>query len=42
MTALRTFYTLIITQIFSLIGSRMTGIAVGIYVFDQTGNTAPV
>jgi MFS transporter, DHA3 family, macrolide efflux protein len=37
-----TFYTLLITQIFSLIGSRMTGVAVGIWVFAETGETAPL
>lgn len=42
MAALRTFYSLILTQIVSLIGSRMTGIAVGIFVFDQTGDAAPL
>lgn len=42
MTRLRTFYVLVATQIFSLIGSRMTGIAVGFKVFDDTGNTAPL
>jgi hypothetical protein len=40
MKQLHTFY--IVTQIFSLIGSRMTGIAVGIKVFQDTGNTAPL
>jgi DHA3 family macrolide efflux protein-like MFS transporter len=39
---LRTFYTLVLTQILSLIGSRMTGIGVGLWVFDQTGNTSPL
>jgi DHA3 family macrolide efflux protein-like MFS transporter len=39
---LRTFYILIITQTFSLIGSRMTGLALGIYVFNQTGQATPL
>ena len=39
---LRTFYTLIITQTFSLIGSRMTSFALGIYVFNQTGAVTPL
>ncbi len=38
----RTFAILIATQIFSLIGSRMTGIAIGIKIFRDTGNTAPL
>jgi MFS family permease len=39
---LRTFYILIITQTFSLIGSRMTGLALGIYVFKETGQATPL
>ncbi len=39
---LRTFYTLIITQTFSLIGSRMTEFALGIYLFNQTGEVTPL
>lgn len=42
MKPVRTFYILTLTQIFSLIGSRMTGIAVAIQVFKDTGNTAPL
>lgn len=42
MKTIRTFYVLIITQIFSLIGSRMTGIAIGIRVFSDTGDTGPL
>jgi MFS family permease len=42
MKPIRTFYILIVTQIFSLIGSRMTGIAIGIKVFNDTGDTAPL
>jgi DHA3 family macrolide efflux protein-like MFS transporter len=41
-TNLRTFYTMLITQILSLIGSRMTGVAVGIWVFAETGSAAPL
>jgi DHA3 family macrolide efflux protein-like MFS transporter len=37
-----TFYALIITQTLSLIGSRMTSIGVGIWVFTETGKTAPL
>src|SRR5690606_19446294 len=42
MQPIRTFYVLIATQILSLVGSRMTGIAVGIKVFADTGDTAPL
>jgi MFS family permease len=36
------FYSLLITQTFSLLGSRMTSIGVGIWVFAQTGKTTPL
>lgn len=39
---LRTFYTLILSQTFSLIGSRISGLAVGMWVFGQTGNATPL
>lgn len=39
---LRTFYILVVTQTLSTIGSRMTALAVGIYVFNDTGQTAPL
>ena len=42
MRTLRTFYILIVTQVLSLIGSSMTGVAVGIRVFTQTGDATPV
>jgi DHA3 family macrolide efflux protein-like MFS transporter len=42
MNRLRTFYFLVATQTLSIIGSRMTGIAVGIRVFTETGDTAPL
>ena len=42
MTPIHTFYTLIITQIISLIGSRMTGVALGIQIYNETGDTAPL
>ena len=42
MSPIRTFYTLIITQIISLIGSRMTGIALGIQIYNDTGETGPL
>lgn len=37
-----TFYILLVTQTFSLIGSRMTAVAVGIWVFRETGLAAPL
>lgn len=37
----RTFYILLATQTLSLIGSQMTGIAIGIQVFNETGAVLP-
>lgn len=42
MGSLRTFHLFLCTQIFSLIGSRMSGFAVSIYVFAETGNATPL
>jgi DHA3 family macrolide efflux protein-like MFS transporter len=42
MHRLRTFYILTVTQVISLIGSRMTGVALGIRVFNDTGNSTPL
>ncbi|MDX1990848.1 MAG: MFS transporter [bacterium] len=39
---MRTFYTLILTQTFSLIGSRISGLAIGIWIFKQTGEATPL
>lgn len=39
---LRTYYTLIITQVLSLIGSRISGLAIGIWVYQETGNATPL
>jgi MFS family permease len=39
---IRTFYILMMTQVFSIIGSRISGIAIGIYLFQQTGNATPL
>lgn len=39
---LRTFYILIATQVFSLIGSEMTSFALGIWVFTETGSATPL
>ncbi len=42
MKKLRTFYVLVVTQILSLVGSRMTGIGIGLWIFDRTGNASPL
>ncbi len=39
---IRTFYLLLITQVFSSIGSKISAIAVGIWVFTETGNATPL
>ncbi len=39
---IRTFYILIFTQVFSMIGSRISSIAIGIYLFQTTGNATPL
>jgi MFS family permease len=39
---IRTFYTLILTQTLSMIGSSVTSLAIGIWVFNQTGNATPL
>jgi MFS transporter, DHA3 family, macrolide efflux protein len=36
------FYTLVITQTLSMIGSRMTSIGIGIYLYQTTGKAAPL
>ena len=38
----RTFLILIFTQVFSLVGSRMTGFALGIWIYTQTGDATPI
>ena len=40
--SIRTFYILLSTQTLSLIGSQMTGIAIGIQVFNNTGAVLPL
>lgn len=39
---IRTFYALLLTQTISMIGSRMTSIAFGIWIFNETGNATPL
>ena len=39
---LRTYYNINLTQVFSQIGSRMSGLAIGIKVFDDTGKATPL
>ena len=41
-TTLRTFYILILTQTFSLVGSEMTSLAVAIKVFKDTSQATPL
>lgn len=40
--SLRTFYLLIVTQTFSLIGSEMTSLAVSIWVYKESGDVTPL
>lgn len=42
MAQLYTFYIIVITQTLSLVGSRMTSIGIGIWLFNTTGDTAPL
>src|SRR5688500_20396837 len=39
---LRTFYTIVATQTMSIIGSQLSGLAIGYYVFAQTGQATPL
>ncbi|MBN1371105.1 MAG: MFS transporter [Anaerolineaceae bacterium] len=39
---LTTFFILLVTQTISLIGSRMTSMAMGIWIFTETGKAAPL
>ncbi|MDX2161587.1 MAG: MFS transporter [bacterium] len=40
--SVRTFYILILTQVLSTIGSRMTALALGIYLYGETGSVTPL
>jgi MFS family permease len=42
MTRLQTFYGILITQAVSQIGSQMTSLAIGIWLFQQTGDVTPL
>ncbi len=42
MPGIKTFYLWTMTQIVSMIGSRMTGVALGIWLFMKTGDSTPV
>lgn len=42
MNRLRLFYLITATQVISIIGSMMTGIALGIRIFTDTGDSTPV
>lgn len=37
-----TFYTLLLTQTLSLIGSQMTSLALGIWIYETTGDASPL
>jgi DHA3 family macrolide efflux protein-like MFS transporter len=37
-----TFYTLLLSQTFSLIGSQMTSLALGIWIYETTGDATPL
>lgn len=39
---MRTFYTIILTQVFSFIGSRISGLAIGFWIFAETQNATPL
>lgn len=39
---IRTFYILVLTQTFSLLGSRISAVAIGIWVYEQTNDVTPL
>jgi len=39
---MRTFYIIVLSQTFSMIGSRISSLAIGIWVYRQTGNATPL
>ena len=42
LSPITTFYLLVVTQTLSLVGSRMTSVGLGIWLFATTGNTTPL
>jgi MFS transporter, DHA3 family, macrolide efflux protein len=40
--SLSTFYIIVFTQAISMIGSRLSGLAIGIWLFQETGNVTPL
>lgn len=40
--SMRTFYTIVLTQTLSIIGSRISGLAIGIWLYNETGNATPL
>lgn len=39
---MRTFYTIIVTQIFSMIGSQISSLVIGIHLYRTTGSATPL
>ena len=39
---MRTFYTIVLTQTLSIIGSRISSLAIGIWLYNETGNATPL
>ncbi len=42
LSSIHTFYLILITQTFSLIGSQMTGYGIALYLFIETGDVTPL
>ncbi|MAU10549.1 MAG: hypothetical protein CL607_12050 [Anaerolineaceae bacterium] len=40
--SMRTFYTIVLTQTLSIIGSRISSLAIGIWLYNETGNATPL
>ncbi len=39
---IRTFYVVMVTQVLSMLGTRLTSFAIGVWVFTETDNTTPL